>query len=237
MPSNDVWDYITKLEQRIKTLENGRTLRAVVIPEGGVRITNSGVLIVQSADGVNLFYLGPLISGGVPLRGFLLRRENGKSMFSNGVAGGDPNKVFFAWKDNAENILFSDDANAGVGISRPWLSMPSVPVAATSIPTTTGATFLSVYSTGYMLKQQPNIELQALLYSTGGGVGEARYTVNGVAIGSTMTINNGDFAWTSPVSLTPPQAHNTYIRTELQVRRTNGAGSVGGVLVASQRSS
>jgi hypothetical protein len=236
-PSENFLDEIVQLKRRIAELER-RTLRNVVIPEGGVRIKNDGVLIVETDGGFNMFYLGPLVSGGVPLRGILLRRENGQQMFANGVSGGDPDKVFFAWKDNAENILFSDDANAGVGISRPWLSMPSVPVINSAIPVTTSGTFVSIYSTGYILKCQSNVEVQALLYSTGGATGEARFTINGIQVGSTVTINNGDFAWTSPASLSSaPAAYGTYIRVELQVRRTNASGSVGGVLIASQRQS
>lgn len=235
-PSQDFLEEIYQLKRQIAELER-RTLRNVVIPEGGVRIINDGELIVETDSGAQMFYLGPLVAGGVPFRGVMLQRENGTKMFVNGVSGGDPNKIFFAWIDNAGNTLFSDDAASGTGIARPWLSMPSVPVLNTAIPVTTSGTFASVYSTGWILKMQPNVEVQALLYSTGGGVGEARYTINGSQVGSTVAINNGDFTWTSLTSLTSPGNIFTYIRVELQVRRTNGAGSVGGVLVASQRQS
>lgn len=214
-----------------------KTLYSAVISAGGLLVKDGGEVKVEVAPGVVMFYLGPLISGGVPLRGIVLARENGQQMFANGVSGGDPNKVFFAWKDNAQNILFSDDAASGVGISRPWLSMPSVPVAAASVPITTSGTFLSVYSTGYILKAQPNVEVQALLLSNGGGIGEARFTINGTQVGSAVAIASGDFAWTGLINLASPVAYGSYQRVELQVRRTNGAGSVGGVLIASQRSS
>lgn len=238
-PEGRVADLAKVLNGKFQEIKEAarKTLYSAVVSAGGLLIKDNGDFKVQNVNGYNMFYLGPLVQGGVPFRGILLQRENGAQMFGNGIAGGDPNKVYFAWSDTAGHTLFSDDGAAGAGIARPWLSMPTVPVAATSIPTTTGATFLSVYSTGFILKQQPNIELQSLLYSTGGGVGEARYTANGVQIGSTMAINNGDFAWTSLASLTPPQDQGTYVRIELQVRRTNGAGAVGGALIASQRQS
>lgn len=212
-----------------------KTLYSAVISAGGLLVKDGGEVKVEVAPGVYMFYLGPLVSGGVPLRGIVLARENGQQMFANGVSGGDPNKVFFAWKDNAQNIIFSDDAHTGVGVSRPWLSMPSVPVLNTAIPITQSGTFVSVYSTGYILKQQAKVEVQAQLYSTGGATGEARFTINGSQVGSTITIASGDFLWTPPTSLTLPGDYNTYVRTELQVRRTNAAGSVGGCLIATQR--
>jgi hypothetical protein len=237
VPSTDYLDYIRKLEQRISTLENGRTLRNVVIPEGGLQIRGGGELRVDTEDGVQMFLLGRLISGSTPFRGFILRRENGSFLFYTNIVGGDPDKVFFAWLDNQGNILFSDDGVSGGGIAKPWLSMPTVPVLSSSIPVTTGATWVSVYSTGWILKQQPAIEVQALLYSTGGGVGEARYTINGNPVGAVMSIASGAFAWSSISPFTLPGAISSYVRVELQVQRTNGAGSVGGVLVATQRQS
>lgn len=233
-PNENVEQQIARLWEALRELSR-KTLHSASIASGGLLVKDGGEVKVEVDDGVYMFYLGPLVSGGVPLRGIVLARENGQQMFANGVSGGDPNKVFFAWKDNAQNILFSDDAASGAGISRPWLSMPTVPVLSSSVPVTQSGTFVSTHSTGYVLKLQPNIELQALLLSTGTGVGEARFTLNGTQIGSTIAISSGDFNWTSPINLVSPVAFNSYQRIELQVRRTNAAGSVGGVLVATQR--
>lgn len=232
----DVAEVLNRKFDEVKQLAR-KTLYSAVISAGGLLVRDNGEVKVQNTNGYNMFYLGPLTQGGVLFRGMLLQRENGQKMFANGVADSDPDKIFFAWLDNAQNTLFSDDGSAGIGIARPWLSMPTVPVLSTSIPVHQSASFTSVYSTGWILKQQPNVEVQALLYSTGGGVGEARFTANGSPIGSTITINNGDFVWTPVTSLALPGAYGTYVRVELQTRRTNGAGSVGGVLVASQRQS
>lgn len=212
-----------------------KTLYSAVISAGGLLIKDGGEFRVVTEDDVNMFYLGPMISGSTPFRGFVMRRETGSQMLANGIGDNDPAKVFLAWRDRTGNVVISDDATSGAGLTRPWLVMPSVPVLSSSIPVTSGGTWISVYSTGWIIKQQPSAEAQALLYSTGGGVGEARFTVNGSPVGSVIPIASGAFSWSSIQSFALPGNYNGYVRVELQVQRTNGAGSVGGVLIATQR--
>lgn len=230
----DVAKVLNTKFQEMKELAR-KTLYQAVISAGGLLIRDGGEFRVETEDGVNMFYLGPMISGSTPFRGFVMRRETGPQLLANGVADDDPTKVFLAWRDRSSNTVIADDATHGQGLTRPWLAMPSVPVLASSMPVTTAGSWISVYSTGYMIKQQPLVEAQALLYSTGGGVGEARFTVNGTPVGNLMTIASGAFAWSSIQSFLTAGNYNSYIRVELQVQRTNGAGSVGGTMVATQR--
>lgn len=233
-PSVDVLDELDKLRRRISELER-QTLRNVVIPEGGLRLRGGGQFVAETPTGVEMFYLGELHVGAEDFRGIWMKREDGSFMFYNGLADGDPNKVFFAWLDRAGNILVSDDGSSGQGLARPWLMMPTVNVIGTSIPTTTSAAFVSTQSTGWVIKQQPKCDVQALLLSNGGGTGNARFTINGTPTGPVLPIAAGAFAWSSIHTLTLPGTYNSYVRVELQVQLTNGTGSVGGVLIATQR--
>lgn len=230
-----------RLEQEIRHIwealnEQGRkTLYNAMLSGGRLTIKDNGELVVTTSAGVAMFYLGKLTAGGTDYRGIRLKRENGTDMFYNGLVGSDANKVYFAWLDRDANVILSDDAATGEGLARPWLSMPTVPVLSTMIPRTTSATYASVYSTGWVIKQQPSCDVHALLYSTGGATGNARYTCNGVQVGNVEPIAAAMFGWTAIQTFDFPGSYNDYVRVELQIQRTNAVGEVGGVLVATQR--
>lgn len=230
-----------RLEQEIRRIwealnEQGRkTLYNAMLSGGRLTIKDNGELVVTTSAGVAMFYLGKLTAGGTDYRGIRLKRENGTDMFYNGLVGSDANKVYFAWLDRDANVILSDDAATGEGLARPWLSMPTVPVLSTMIPRTTSATYASVYSTGWVIKQQPSCDVHALLYSTGGATGNARYTCNGVQVGNVEPIAAAMFGWTAIQTFDFPGSYNDYVRVELQIQRTNAVGEVGGVLVATQR--
>lgn len=230
-----------RLEHEIKSLWSTvrelarKTLYRAVISAGGLLIRDGGEFEVQTENGTPMFFLGKLNAGGTDYRGIRLKRENGTDMFYNGLVASDANKVYFAWLDRDGNVIVSDDAVTGEGLARPWLSMPTVPVLASMIPRTTSATYASVYSTGWVIKQQPSCDVHALLYSTGGATGNARYTCNGVQVGNVEPIAAGMFGWTAIQVFDFPGSYNDYVRVELQVQRTNAVGDLGGVLVATQR--
>jgi hypothetical protein len=233
---SDLADVLNRKFQEAKE-QLRRTLFGAVISRGGLVVQDNGEVSVRTEDGVEMFFLGQLFTGGTPYRGIWMKREDASFMFYNGISDDDPSKVFFAWADRSNNILVSDDAESGVGLARPWIPMPTVPVLSTMIPTTSSGTYTSIYSTGWVLKQQPSCEVQALLLSSGGGIGNAQFTINGTPAGSAIPIASGAFGWSALQQLTLPGPLNGYVRVELQVQRTNAAGTVGGVLVATQRQS
>jgi hypothetical protein len=164
---------------------------------------------------------------------FSLRRDDGTAAIELGTTGsGDQ---FWAGWDRAANVVLSDDAAAGQGLARPWLPHPVINVLSTEIPTTSSATYIAMQSSGQVIKQQPYAELEALVLSTGGGIGNARFTCNGSPIGSVMPVTSGLFAWQAIQTVALPGNYNDRVRLELEVQRTNGAGAVGGVFRCSMR--
>lgn len=162
-----------------------------------------------------------------------IRRDDGTVAIEIGTtAGGDQ---FWAGWDRAQNIVLSDDATAGQGLARPWLAPPVVPVLSTAIPTTNSASYISLQSTGQVIKQQPYVELEVLVLSTGGGIGNVRFTCNGSPIGTVIPVTSGLFAWQTIQTEALPGNYNDRVRLELQAQRTNGAGAVGGVFRCSMR--
>lgn len=164
-----------------------------------------------------------------------IRRDNGTALFEIGTT--DAGNQFGGWWDRNGHLVMSDDATSGQGIARPWLPHGTVNVLSTAIPTHGTGTYISTQSTGSVITQQPYVELEALLLSTGGGIGDARFIINGSAAGSVMTINSGDFGWQAIQTIALPGSYNDRVTIELQTRRTNGVGAVGGVFRCTQRQS
>lgn len=164
-----------------------------------------------------------------------IRRDDGTVAFEIGTTGSG--FQYWAGWDRAGHIVVGDDAVSGSGLARPWLPQATIPVLSTSIPTTSSATYIATTSTAQMPKQQPYAELEALLLSTGGGVGNARFTMNGSQVGTVMPIASGAFAWQTIQTLPLPGDYDGRVTIDLQVQRTNASGAVGGVFRCTQRQS
>jgi hypothetical protein len=162
-----------------------------------------------------------------------IRRDDGSVAFEIGTTQAGPQ--FWALWDRANHIVAADDADSGQGLARPWLMEPTINVLSTAIPTHGVNSWLSTQSTGQVIKQQPKMELEALLLSTGGGIGDARFIANGTPVGNPMSITSGLFAWQTIQTIALPGNYDDRVTVELQTQRTNGAGAVGGVFRCSQR--
>ena len=225
VPSQDVWDYLHRLERRLEAVE-GRTLRNVVIPEGGVRIRGGGELVAETPDGVAMFYLGELVVAGVPFRGIVMRREDGSAMFYTSIPGSDPSKIFWAWLDQVGNICVSNDAQSGEGLARPYLATPAARAKFTSWEFTTSATFEALWHVRHF-KQHPKV--RGRLYATtdaSGTTGEWRIIIahTGAVIATgTVGFGQGPQEW-GPVAL--PGDIYSDITLTIEVRRTAGSGNV-----------
>lgn len=225
-----------KLEQRIAALERlvaemqRKTLYSAVISGGGLTITDDGVLSVKTSTGVLMLFLGPLVAGLAHYRGLLINREDGSRMFEMGAVGGDPTKLYFAWKDRTGNTVISDDGAAGQGLARPWIPMPTAPILATAIPMHNSATYLATYGTALALQQHPYIRLQALYRSASGAVGNLRFTVNGTPVGTVIPIASGDYFYSTAQTVQLPGNYDTNVRVEVETQITNATGTIGAVL-------
>lgn len=215
-----------------------KTLYSAYISRGGLVVQGGGAIKSVLTNGVSPFYVGRLVYGDPPVSydGIIMRRPDGSPIFYTFPVNGDPDQIAWRFTDHLNNELFSSDILTG-GLAKPWIPMPTINVTAAAIPMTTSSSYIAVQSTGFVAKQQPYVRCRALLRSDTGGVGSARFSVNGTPDGSTVPIASGDFGWTTTQLLALPGDFYDDVRVELEVIRTNGVGSVGGSLVVSQRQS
>lgn len=220
---------LAELQRQIDELGR-RTLNNANIGSGGLTVQEGGEFVVLHPSGDWLFK----VAKGAQGKYFLsIHRDDGTTAFEIGTTTGG--NQYWAMYDRSGNIVASDDAISGQGMSRPWLNIPMLNTTVASLPTTTSASWLSVASSGWIQKQQPYIEAQALLLSNTGGVGQARYTINGTQVGDVMPIADGMFGWTSLQTLAVAGNFADYFRLELQLQLTNATGNVAGGIIATQR--
>lgn len=224
-----------QLLERISENER-KTLYSAVISSGGLTVQDGGSIQLRLANGVSIFYAGLLTIGDPPVvyNGIIMRRPDGTPIFYTFPIGTDPDVIAYRFVDRDNKEIFADDAATG-GLARPWIPLAGVPVISTAIPMTTTAGFITVWSTGATAKQQPFVELAALLRSDTGGIGNARFVINATPVGVSMPIAAGAFAWQATQVIALPGEFYDDVTIELDVQRTNGVGSVGGVFKGSQR--
>jgi hypothetical protein len=224
VPSGNFLDTISRMERRIAALE-GRTLRNVVIPEGGVTIRGGGQLVVESADGEYAFYL---LEGTDGKREFGVTRDNGSMVLRTFAAGAGQ---AWALHDNNNDIVVSDDAASGQGLARPSLTWPTRRVRFDALPSTDSGTFDPVVDTAFAFKTHPRAYAQIVhCVTTSGTTGEARLMLDDVQVGSTIAVSFAvNFANIGPFAI--PGTHMSQHRLILQTRRTGGTGRVGADMV------
>lgn len=228
----EIWARLSEAERK--------TLYSAVISSGGLIVQDGGAMRLRISDGgdgfIDVFYCGPLTFGGPPViyNGIILRRPDGSPIFYTFPVGGDINDIAYRFLDHLGNEIIASDAITG-GLAKPWIPLSGVPVLSNAIPMTTTAAFITVWSTGSTVKQQPFVELQALIRSDTGATGNARFVINGTPVGASMPIAAGAFAWQSTQVIALPGEFYDYVTIELDVQRTNAVGSVGGVFKGSQR--
>jgi hypothetical protein len=131
-------------------------------------------------------------------------------------------------RDFSGNIVFAPDVVSEQGIGRPFLGVPMQNAAFASPTTTVSATFEALFR-GVYHWQHPKLRMKFVTNTGVGITGEARMTVNGTQVGSTVTIAAATLAnqEIGPVALPAiTGAHMDALTVELQVRRTAGASPV-----------
>jgi hypothetical protein len=206
------------------TIRNGGS---VDIQDGG-GITSRGSVQFLNGSNVQQLYFGPIQYGVTPAGiGMLVRRNNGGLVFS--LEGTDPTKQFWALRDNAGNIVFSDDAASGQGLATPYVPLTAVPTAwmANRQVSTTSTSFGALYTINGT-KQHPKMRFRAIVQSDAGVTGELRVVnptdgsvllaVQSIAAGANL--NN---AYTFVV----PGAHQGPLQLDIEMRVASGSGAVG----------
>lgn len=221
---------IRKLEARIKQLETAAQTR---VPMDTI---TDGTLQVVDDQG-NLFtFIGaifPAYGDGSNQYGFLLYRQNPDKSAGSLVASlasnnpGTAIQTFGLW-DNAGNTLWTDDAQAGQGIARPYLSFPMVPWTSNLWASTSAGTWTTLL-VGGPPKQQPKVFLEGAINVPNGVTAQLRLwdAINNVQIGSTVTVSSAPSGatWTiGPAAI--GGGHLGLLGLQIQAQITAGAGTV-----------
>lgn len=226
-----------RLEQRIKALEdliaemNRKTLHSASISGGGLTVRDGGAVAVETADGVQVFYIGAQTRNGVEYQGFTLRRPDGSNMFFTAPPQSDPNVIYWAWLDQTASVLVSEDSVAGQGLARPTLSIPVQTQRWDSLPSTDQGSFEAVQTTNYQWKQHPYWFVQIRHCSTAADTtGELRLTLDGTPVGSPISVGFAA-AWVNIGPIAIPGTHMSAHILNLECRRTAGTGRIGASMV------
>lgn len=222
-PEGRVADLAGVLNGKFKELAEvvRKTLYGAVISAGGLLIRDDGAFEIVTSTGVYTLYAKKGTDG---KREFGILRDNGTFVLRTFTAGGGQ---AWALHDNQNGIVFSDDAVSGQGIARPAMSWPTRRVRFDGLPNTDSSTFDAVVDSGYVYKQHPLAYVQVVHCSTASGTtGEARLMLDGVQVGSTVSVGFAvGFADIGPFAV--PGSHMSQHRLVLECRRTAGAGRVG----------
>lgn len=172
---------LQELQRQITALKTALTLESSSIGAGGLRVEGEGGVTIDGGDlrvidanGATLVELGELSTGDI---GWTFRFDDGRSLFNR---QGDPGRQFWAFWDQSDNIIVSNDAISGVGLARPFLPYSLVPTEnAESGPThiwpSTTATTAGTSLLGLVVPvQHPRIHIGATVVTDGGGTGHWR---------------------------------------------------------------
>lgn len=135
--------------------------------------------------------------------------------------------------DNMGHEILANDANAGQGLSRPYLSVPFADTAELTAPaanhTTTNTTDTPIYTTQFPI-QHPRLRINAYVHNSGGGTAEIKVkdTTRGVTV-ITGTSTGGFISLTDSHPDGWEFLDNNIF--DVTIRRSAGAGAVGMTLL------
>lgn len=155
-----------------------------------------------------------------------LRRSDGT--LAAGITTG------WTWYDAAGTAILAEDAISGHGLALPYLTMAAAPARYTDWPGSTLGTFEDIYLLNPYKQQPYAFVVIGHTADAAATTGEAQVTVNGMQVGSTISVTFSQTATTvGPFLL--PGAIRDQVDIRVQARRTGGAGTIRlTVLAASQ---
>lgn len=211
----DLATVVKDLQRQVRELRRG-TLFGAVISQGGVE--------ARTPDGDVIMRAGELDIGGTSAYGIEMRRRDGtlQARFFDTPGGGG----YFAFFDEQQNIILSNDTVSGVGLAVPYIPAAWMPYSEVLSPpiATTSATFVITHR-AHLTKQHPRIRVLLLCDSDADTTGEVILADGGVQIGPTVTVELGanNYRW---LDAYVDGDHMAMKYLDLQVRRTAGTGSV-----------
>ena len=229
-----LWGRIEKLiEDKIGQFQRSGFLRNAAISGGsGLSIRDGGVLRLVTADGVELFYIGPLgpaFPDGRPQQGWSVRRADNTSVLSlfdvdvsDGVA-----RQALNWWDRSGRIVLADDTDSGQGLARPYVPAQFFRTRFGDWNVaTTSAAFETLWD-ARMYMQQPRLVVGVRAsMDTAGTTGEVKVQLSdGTQLGSTAAVGFaiGEYVF-GPVAVAGE--HLSALTVQVQGRRTSASGAL-----------
>ena len=220
-PSN-LLDRIIRVEKRVEEIWKKVGLASAVIRRGGLTLLEDAYLRMVDDNNHEIVYIGPDNEGKQIIR---IRREGGAEVLYTYTAQGG--RQFWALTDNAQQIVFSDDAVSGQGIARPWIPIPVQTTRFDDLPSTPNTNWDQLQSTAWRPKQHPFWKASVShCVDNPDTTGEARLMLDGVQVGNAITVAWLN-AWTDVGPFPVPGTHMSLHQLELHCRRTAGTGRVG----------
>jgi len=225
---------LANLQRQIDELRAAKRAEATTIGSGGLYVTADGGLYVLDDFGNFILVTGGLTTrliGGAPQYGFILTRQNADgtpgepAMTMFNAAGAMPQTLGLF--DAQGNDLWTDDAVAGQGIGRPYISFPVAPANTAAGQSTNAGTWTNLYFAA-VPKQQPVINMGGAATTPSGVTGQLRLMEagTGTQIGAAVTVTSapGGVAWAIQGAV--PGNHMDTLQLELQGQITGGSGSI-----------
>lgn len=200
---------------------------SIALNDGGGINVNGGTFRMFSETGHGLVLIGTILQGTDESRGFIFSFDNGDSSSTAFSLAGAPGSQFWSLRDNANNIVVSNDAASGNGLARPYLNIPMYPSVASTHqtagpfwPATNSTSYVELFH-GFTTMWHPRLTFGMDTTASGGST-EWRLLISGALIASGSGDTQGTYSipgWGS--SILP--GHEKVIQVE--VRNTTGSVS------------
>lgn len=225
-PPSDLIRSQLDITNRLETLEN--------TPRSPTTSVDSGAWKFIASNGVEVVMFGEEgVSGNAGVGWVFRRGENNSLAF---YLGGNQvsNNQYWAFNDNSDNIILSDDAQSAQGLARPY-----IPYTATKYSDITGSgvtTTSTSFVPAYLIigkKQHPRMEVQYIINTPAGVSAQVQLvdTTTGnpatqIIIEGPDTYGGSTFSFMT-VSADLAGSHMNYFTVDIQIRVSAGAGTVG----------
>lgn len=185
---SDVNSELRELKRQVQELTKRVGLSSAVISRGGLRIINSGELVMVDENGTVIFRIGKVLFGGLS-SGMELNFDNGEPAF---LLGGSPGEQAWALFDEHGHYILTNDAATGYGLGRPYLNYRMVPSSAAEAvgegtgshwPSTTSGSEVKLMQ-GANVVWHPRVSVGIAALTIGGGAAQWRLEIGGTTAAS-----------------------------------------------------